>query len=327
MGHNVRKDRSFGPRLTAAASVVALLLQACGDDVTTESSTATSAVTTAPSSTAPAGGADDGEAAAIVPTVVCIDTRSLTSEVAFAYVNEGDAVVLDPSDSTVENGEEADLFLVPTVFAPGAVSPAFFISPVDPSLETLPSWTVMGPDGETRTAQADSSTPVCTDELLERTTPDDRQPAFTFSVPVLTADGTGVEYTSELVGVPELSVCPDGLASEPVLVVTDNGLDPSMAEYISFDGQFGEWSRPFFADLGGGQTNEAVGLVAAIVLDQCSFEGTTQVIWPGGKFEDVYDGVLVCVPQTDGGLTLSTDDDDPSCTGLPSTGGGRTRPG
>lgn len=314
--------------------VVGLVMSACGSDDSKSSDTTTvdtAAPTTGASTTEPPAESlpelpGTGAGAAIVPSVVCIDMDSLTREVAFAYVNEGDAVVLGADDSTVENGEEADLFLVPTVFAPGTVSPAFFVSPTDMNEVTLPAWTVVGPDGETRTAQADASTPECTDELLASTTPDDRQPAFTFSSPVLTADGTGVEFTSELVGVPELSVCPEGLTAEPVLIVTDNGADPSMEGYMSFDGPVGEWTRPFLPDTGGGPTNEAVAGVAATVFDQCSFDGTTQIIWPGGAFEEIYDGVLVCVPESTSELVLSTDEDDPSCSGIPGTGGGRTRP-
>ena len=251
----------------------------------------------------------------------------MPEDVAFAYVNEGsEPVVLDPAASTVEGGDEVDLPFVPVVFAPGRVSPAFWITPTDQELVEGVTWTVVGPDGETRAVTADADTPICDEELLAPTTEDPREPALQFGDAVLSADGESVTFTSELVGVPEESVCAGGLEPSPVSIVTDNVADAASAEYVAVEGATAEWTVPLAPAVEDGSRTGAQH-VGALVLDQCGADGVVQSSWPGGVFEEVYAGVRVCVAALDGVVTLTTSADDPDCnSGLPGTGGGRNRP-
>jgi hypothetical protein len=341
-----------GRRLAVALSVAALVLAACGgdgdDDAGPTSTAATASAATEPSLTAPAATEPEvtepevtepevtepitteplAEPAAIVPSVLCIDARSTTGDVAFAYDNQAEsAVVLAPTASTVDGGAEPDQRLVPIVFAPGAVSPAFWVSSDVFGDGSLPTWTVTGPDGESRSATPDASTPACDEVLPASTTSDTREPMITVGNPALGDDGQSVVFTSELVGVPDLSVCPDGLTAGAVDIVTDNGVSPGdQLDLVEFDGPIAEWTTELFPDLDGGPGRFGRQIVAAVVLDNCSAADTPQLIWPGGRFEAVHDGVLVCIDELDGELSISTDEDDPDCRGLPGTGGSRVRP-
>jgi hypothetical protein len=351
-GHERRGDR--GPRTRrrsrrAAALVAALALvtTACGDDAedapvasevpsTTAAPEATEApqptdppdTTEAPATTeAPTVTEAPAAGAALRPEVVCRTFGDAPEDVAFAYVNEGpDAVVLDPAATTVVGGDEVDLGFVPVVFAPGRVSPAFWITPTDQELVEGVTWTIVGPDGETREATADLDTPICDEELLAPTTEDPREPQFQFGEPVLAEDGESVTFTSSVVGVPEESVCASGLEPSPVSIVIDN-VAQMPSDYVAVEGSTADWSVPLSPPAEDG-TRSGFQHVGAIVLDQCGVDGVVQATWPGGSFEDLYGGVRVCLTALDGSVTLTTSEDDPTCTsGLPGTGGGRSRPG
>jgi hypothetical protein len=321
-------------RLLAWSTALALLVAACGDS---ESDSAEPAATTAPTTatTTPPTASTAPAVAPITPEVLCVDP--MWNDVAFAYVNDADvAVVLEDAASSVSDGEEADLAFVPIVFAPGRVSPAFWITPAVDDGVTFPAWTVTGPDGVARTAAADDATPTCTDELLVSTTPDSRQPKFEFRDAVVSADGSFVTFVSDLAGVPATSVCPAGLEPQPVSVVIDDGDGQS-----SVDGVTATW----VVELAPGSTGVVRARyqsVAALVLDQCSADGATQQVWPGGAFDAIYVGVGVCLNELDGVITYfsvdgvatpiggtessgSAEQVDPSyCP--PFTGGARTRP-
>jgi hypothetical protein len=302
--------------LATWGTALALLTAACGDSESGGTATSATRATSATSATTPVA------ALPIVPEVLCIDA-GITNDVAFAYVNEADtAVVLDASGSSVADGDAADFEFVPIVFAPGRVSPAFWITAVADGAETLPAWTVVGPDGVSRTASADAATPACTAELLEPTTADPRRPALEFGDPVVSSGGDSVTFSSELVGVPTDSVCAAGLEPQPVSITTDDG----GAGEVSVDGPATEWVVELFP-AGEGTGRFGRQLVAAEVLDRCAAGGTTQQVWPGGAFDAIYAGVLVCVTETDGQISLATDATDPDCrSGLPGTGGTRSRP-
>jgi hypothetical protein len=268
---------------------------------------------------APDGEATSDVAAPVIPEVLCTDTRY--GEVVFAYTNENEtAVVVDPASSVVTGAIGSTASTVPVVFAPGRLSPAFWVTPSDPSGAVLPSWTVVGPDGESRTAGADDTTPSCDDELLTSTTDDQRQPSLEFGDPTLSADDGAVEVTVEVIGVPVDSVCPAGLDPEPVSVTIDDGNGGRAVDAAS-----AEWSIPLGPPSDGGERS-GLDFVAAMVLDRCGTDGVVQQIWPGGSFESIYDGVLVCVSETDGVPRIAVEGDE-GCTRLPGTGGSRTRPG
>jgi hypothetical protein len=293
-----------------------------GDDGTTTDSTGaetTSSVvatdppaTDPPATDPPATDPAATTAAAIVPEVVC---RVRDGDVVFAYTNESATpVVLDADSSTVENGQLRDAEFITVVFAPGRVSPAFWMSPRRAGRDApRPAWTVTGPDGVSRTAAADANTPRCTDELLAPTTGDDRTPEMVASEPEASGADT-VEVTFSVTGVPETSVCPAGLEPEPVSFTWDDG---STDIELTLTATFGVFTTVDGLDA-------ATTAARVTVLDICGFEGNTQAIWPGREFESLYDGEGVCaVRQDDGGVAFAT---EAQCPGVAPTGGGRSRP-
>ncbi len=73
-----------------------------------------------------------------------------------------------------------------------------------------------------------------------------------------------------------------------------------------------------------GQREDVAGSAAAVtVFDVCSFDGTTQQIWPGATYEPLYIGVGVCVERQEDG-TLTDVDAASECPPPPLTGGTRT---
>ena len=247
-----------------------------------------------------------------MPEVVC---RTSDADVAFAYTNESATpVVLDAASSTLDNAQREDAEFVTVVFAPGRVSPAFWASPRDEgSKPTGQSWTVVGPDGVTRTAAVDDDTPRCNADLLAPTTGDDRAPELVVSEPNPTGTDT-VDVTFSVTGVPDTSVCPAGLEPEPVSVTWDDG---STGTELTRTANFG-----VFETVDG---RDAAATAARVtVLDICGFEGTTQSIWPGGAFESLYAGASVCAAREDDGtITVAT---EAQCPGVAPTGGSRNRP-
>jgi hypothetical protein len=281
----------------------------------TTSVVATEPPATEPPATEPPAATDPpaAAAAAIVPEVVC---RVRDGDVVFAYTNESATpVVLESASSTVENSPKRDAEFITVVFAPGRVSPAFWASPrSDRRNAPRPAWTVVGPDGVSRTAAADADTPRCTNDLLEPTTGDDRNPELVASDLADSVDGDSVDVTFSVTGVPGTSVCPAGLDAGPVSFTWDDGsTDTELTRTATFG---------VFTTVDG--LDAAATAAHITVLDICGYEGTTQSIWPGRAFENLYAGASVCaVRQDDGGVVVATED---QCPRVAPTGGSRNRP-
>lgn len=305
-------------RLLALGSCL-LLVAACSDS--DSKSSATSASTSVTASTAAVTSAPAQPAAAITPEVLCVANPGSgdgPQDYAFAYTSDAtEPVVLDAAASSVANGQEADLVFVPVLFAPGRVSPAFFVS--GDGSDTPPSWTIIGTDGVSRTATPDESTPQCVDDvtLLQRTPPDPRQPIVQVDDVSVNADGN-VEFSTTLVGA-DTSACPDGLDAQPTAITWDDGNGNLITE-----GPTAQWTtgplQPQYA------ATTPIAHVAVLVIDTCSYGDVSQTVWPGGVFDGLYTGVYICVVDDGGTLKASTSQDDSGCTGLPNTGGDRIRP-
>lgn len=292
-----------------------VLVAACSDS----GSTASTSSSAAPATNTPGEGAT---AAPLTPEVVCVANNGSGDtgepDYAFAYTNDSaQPVVLSAADSAVANGEAADLVFVTTVFAPGHVSPAFFVTGAAGG--EAPSWTIVGPDGETRTATPDASTPACSEEgdLPPYTTDDPRDPVVEISGLQLNADGS-VGFTTTLTGA-DTSVCPEGLDPQPTTITWDDGIGGSITE-----GATATWTVEKSPGIATTFTHRTT--VAALVIDGCAYGDDTQAVWPGGVFESLYTGVYVCIADVDGTLTASTSQEGTGCEGLPQTGGSRVRP-
>lgn len=265
-------------------------------------------------------GSDDAEqsAGSVEPEVVCIDRdQGPDGDVAFAYVNTSDAAVaVGAAASSVTNGTDSDLALVPVVFAAGRVSPAFWVTPADPGAPV--SWTVTGPDGVERTAVTSDDTPTCTPALEAVDPADTRSPVVEVIDVEPAADGSTAEVTVALVGVPETSVCGVGLEPQPVsITMSVIGWDDGEVVEVAADGPTLRFTAVPAED-----PVMAVNFVSALVLDRCELDGVVQERWPSGAFHDVH-LVEVCVVGPD--VRAFVEGDEGSC-GLPGTGGARSRP-
>lgn len=242
----------------------------------------------------------------------------------FGYTSEATTPIALPvgSRNLVQNVAPASTPLVPSVFAPGRVSPAFWVYR-EPGAEP-PSWTLDGPDRIVRSATPAAEPVVCTAELLRPTGSDSRTPDLTLAA-TTSGDGSRVELIGTVTGVPTASVCPAGTTAEPVTIATDD----------SFDGT----STP------GGERNESLEVftttdpatgssrsftrtsISVVVIDRCSFEGETSSSWPMAQaFERLRLGILVCITVEAGKVTILPLDQPANCPGgLPATGGIRTR--
>jgi hypothetical protein len=320
-----------------AVLAVAAALAGCSSDAgsTTETtaapettvSAAQVATTPAPGALAATGGEDEEAAATpvLTPIALCVEGGATTY---FAYENSGDepiAVDLGPDNEFVVTERFDDDPLVPTVFAPGYVSPAF-------ASEDAERWTITGPDGLTTTAFA-ADAPVCTDRLLRPTTPDERNPAIAIAwTPV--RDGsdelTGVEVTASIVGVPAASVCPPGLEPEDVLVgflpTARGGGGPGreLSETVPFER----------GTLASGEVRLAAGVsYEAIIVDRCSGGGAVTQSWRAADlgfgpeatfcFRAALPSPLVAVQDLE--RSAASCAPDPDLPPLPPTGGGRIR--
>jgi hypothetical protein len=286
---------------------------------TTTPPTTTVAVTTTtevvPATTEPdsPGAVGTAAPAAIVPVVVCL---TFEQDVAFGYTNEADEViVLAAADSRLDNSVNDDSRFVPRVFVPGTVTPAFFAVTAD--VDALPEWTVVGPDGVTRTATPDADTPSCENGLGE--SGDDREPGIEVGDPVRSADGSTFTFTAQVVDLPATSVCPEGLEPLAPEVFIDRRADgdqlAELEDLVEGDSATLEWAVPF-------------GYAAATVIDRCAApDGTVQSVWTDGSgVLNLREGFLVCLFDDPGPPVLWTEGSDPRCVGLPGTGGGRSRP-
>ena len=246
---------------------------------------------------------------------MCINFNAATY---FGYRNEADQVVsVDPASSAVAGAEPDDEAYVPTLFAPGRVSPAFYVFAVDPEIPV--SWTITGTDGVGRTATSDPQVPECTDELLQPTVPDERTPSIEIGAPQLSADGSTVTIETTAVGVPRLSVCADGLTAEPASVRMDDGNGGSTTA-----GNVSQWTADVLTFQPEGR-RVATFIVSALVVDRCSGADVTQSSWPNGAFDDMRNGLTICATVTN--TTVSIDSFYGGlCGGLAPTGGARIRP-
>lgn len=214
---------------------------------TTSSSSSTAAATTAASTAAPAAATTLAAPAAIVPEVVCVDTSfvrrpppgptttiagtdtsvaragpDLAAEtlVYFAYRNPTASPVVVPlgDGNRLEGADPADDPLLPTVFAPGRVSPTFLA--IVAADGAVPTWTLRGTDGVVRTAAPTAATPAC-DGSERATSPDTRAPqvTVTFGDSVIgTPSEPRIAVTVRMTGLPASSVCPTGLTPRPPVV-------------------------------------------------------------------------------------------------------------
>ena len=326
-------------RAALLITCLALVVASCGDDedsspsdsvVATEAPAATDApaateapttteapaTTEAPTATEAPAATEVPAAAApapIVPEVVCTGGSVGSDDVYFRYTNEAaEAVAVDEADSFLTGANEFDEPYVPFLFAPGEVSLAFYA--VSDDFTQPVTWTVVGPDGTTRTAAVDETTPECTAELLG--TSDTRTPTLEVSSVTPTDDGSSVTIVVDLLGVPETSVCANGLEAEPVSITMDDGNGGNIVE-----GTTSTWTSEVFPTPDG--TGErARFLIGVLAVDQCSGAGVTQSSWPIGEdFEAMIQGVCVTVEGDE--VDVSTNS---TCSDIPATGGGRVRP-
>jgi len=305
-------------RAFVAVVCLSLLAAACSDDTDDAAPPPTEATTT--TAEAPAAAP-----APITPEVVCV---RFDGAVFFAYANDADTpVVLDDDSSVLAGARADDEPYVPTVFAAGRVSPAFYAYPGDAT--TAPTWTVTGPDAESRTATPHADTPECTVELVTPTVADPRTPVLEVTSAAVSPDGGTITIDVTLTGVPEPSVCSDDLTAEPAEITMDDGDGGGTVE-----GTTSTWTLPV-ATGPDGTPGGVLFPVAALVVDRCSTDGATQSSWPTGTvgdvprgaFEDLRNGLSTCVRLVDGEATASPFSPTERCGGPPLTGGARTRPG
>jgi hypothetical protein len=293
---------------------------------TLPAATSTSAGATATTTAATVAPTTTPAPAAITPEVVCA-TPIGGGAVYFAYTNSSTApVTIDAgSGNVVSGGIQDDVPLLPTVFAPGRVSPAFWVYP-----ESEATWTVTGPDGTTRTATAGDSTPECSDALLSPTVPDSRAPDLTITytaVPASANPPQQLDLVATVAGVPT-SVCASGLQPQPPEIWTDdsNGGSVIVGDSVSRTLPFEQVTDP--------ETNQsqlvAQTIVSGLVVDVCGANGAVTKSWPSGAgFDRLRTGELVCFRAADGAITMDVHDLDvpATCVGspLPATGGQRIR--
>ncbi|HSL57375.1 MAG TPA: hypothetical protein VK866_05990 [Acidimicrobiales bacterium] len=308
-------------RLLAVLLCSALVAAACSDDDTETLPTSGEApdTTVAPPTTTPPTTAAPADPVAVTPVVVCVrsDATVGPSDFAtfFAYESDGTEPV-ELAESTLDGAIPDDDPFVPTLVAPGRVSPAFYAFAAGDEALT---WTVVGPDGESRTATAGPDTPPCTDELLAPSTGDSRTPALEVTRAEVSADGSSLTVDVALTGVPDLSVCPEGLMAEPVSVRMDDFQLGGLVEGATFS-----LTSPLF-DQADGPGQQTTIPVAALVVDQCGDGDTVQGSWPNGPFESIRDGDLVCATVVDGEVAIEIVTFGGCPGGLPPTGGGRIR--
>lgn len=315
--------RTSRPIVIAVAVAVALLASCATGDETLRPAPGPSPEAVVPgtepsTSEAPSTDHDASDPdAAITPTLLCVDERSRHY---FAYVNDADApaVIELGADNQLTGGTDDDEPFVTEVFAPGRVSPAFWVSTPtgDP-----PVWTVTGPDGETRTSDTGEPPARCTDDLLRPTTPDDRVGGIEVDDVELLDDGDTVQFEVRLVGVPGTSRCHEAFEPDAVRVRI---VDPATDRVV--DGATVTSTWPLFLDpLDKGAARRAHVPLHAYVSDRCRAGDVVAESWPNGPLADLQDGRFACIVERPGGFDVEVDDS--GCPFLPPTGGGRVRPG
>lgn len=313
---------------------ISLVGTACSDSLDTGADTASVATTAAteasaaPTTEAPASETPTTEASAttaeelppppatgggepLVPEVVCVGDDFT---VHFGYDNQNDVVVAaEGADNVLSGAVPDDDPFVPTYFAPGRSTAVFYAWPADDPAEV--TWELTGPDGETRTAAPAADTPNCND-VPDRLSADPRTPAFEVTRAELDEATDEVTVDIELTGVPALSVCNPAFDAEPAIIRLEDPNGEVLAE-----GTTVTLSTPVFDY----QTiGRAAGFnVSAVVIDRCSFDGTTFSSWPTGEFVALYNSPGICVSVADGAPEVVGD----SCSDIPPTGGTKIRNG
>ncbi len=324
----------MGRRTVSLSIALSLIMIGCGgssDDAAAPASSAPAPASSAPASSAPTSVSVTTEpvttdsvtlpAAAetppLVPEVVCLDHDL---RVWFGYDNQSSSVVVVGGDGNrLQSADPDDEPFVPTLFAPGRVSPAFVALPgptvADPRDVT---WELTGPDGVVRTAHVDDDTPACDDEPLLRINDGDAR------TPVLEVRNAAVSAAGEitldfvLTGVPELSVCNAAFDAEPVVIRFEDGNDQVLAEGPSLLAV----TAPVvdYRSIGPAAPYD----LSVVVIDRCSYDGTTFSSWPTGAFEALLLGEVVCVSVPDGSDPEIVDE---TCSDLGLTGGSMIRNG
>ena len=257
---------------------------------------------------------------AITPIAECYD--EIAGGAYFGYTNDNTSpVVIPANDGNHLSGDDpGDNPMLTTLFAPGQVTHAFLARfGGDTSLV----WSLTGPDGVTRTATADGTfddLPFC--ELSITVAGDTRQPVVD-GTGTLSDDGTSVTFDISLTGVPPTSVCNSAFQAEPVLVglgdgsALPTGYDTTRTATVALHDTLA-------ADDGG--TKLAALPVVALVVDQCSYDGTTVTSWPSSSVVSAQTfGTVFCAVLAEDG-TLTTVQTPNYCEGPPATGGSPIRP-
>lgn len=253
------------------------------------------------------------EAGASTTATVPPFTLSEDSQVVFGYTNEAVQAVVVPSGDRNELRDAApdDDPLVPVAFAPGRVDLAF-VANVGPG-GTVPTWRLTGPDGVTRSAAPTAATPDC-DRAQLGLAPSADGPTLAYGYrTVRGADGrpASVELRVDVVGLPALSACPNGLVRRaPVTRLRVDGQERAPGESTTV-------ART--------DTLRFVR-VEAYVADVCEADGTPSAGWAVGEvYDTLRQGTSVCLRFEDAGVVLGQLGQAPGCDPLPLTGGIKSR--
>ena len=231
-------------------------------------------------STAPT--VSDVELPVVTPDYVCTTDNESGFLQFFGYTNDGiDPVVVESgNDNNLSGGNPDDNPLVPVVFAPGEVFPAFWtVTYFD---DPLPMWSLTGPDGTTRVASPEPEV-ECDEEAFSRIEADPRVPVIDVSFERV--DDTSVAITAQVIDLPELSVCPPGLQPERVQVrlETSSGL----LQEGEFEFSTEEVSNLVQVDvelLQVDKTSRAFAAFSALITDVCSFDEVETSSWAVSSF-------------------------------------------
>ncbi len=248
-------------RAVLTIGCIALLGAACSESLDTSSRGATPAAGSGP--------------APLVPEVVCVTEDFFVS---FAYDNQSDAVVvLDPADNVLSGTAADDEPFVPTHFAPGRSAAVF--SAIPEGEPTAVTWELTGPDGVTRSATPTADTPSCAD-LTSRMSTDTRTPELVTSAEFDEATNQ-VTLDLELTGVPPASVCNEAFEPSSAIIRFERDNGEVLAEGTTLT-----MTSEVAGEAGSGRV--ASFDVSVVVIDRCTYDGTTFSSWPGGAFVDLF---------------------------------------
>lgn len=293
-------SRSRRGTLAVIVAVLAVLAPACSKSLVRPPAAATAAV------------------GAITPIAECYS--ALDSGLYFGYRNDNTTpVVIPEGDANRLSGNDSfDNPMLTTLFAPGEVTHAFWT--YDDGDGGPVEWSLTGPDGVTRTAStASESLPACENPIT--VAGDTRQPVVDATAE-LSADGTEVTFDVTLTGVPATSVCNGAFTAEPALVGLGDG-SALPTGYETTATVTLPLRDPILQDVT--YTKIAELVTYGLVVDRCSYDGTTVTSWPAPTpiFSLAF-GSVFCAELGDDG-TLTTFETAASCE-LSFTGGSPSRP-